>query len=84
MAQVNVTNLAEFVSAIAVDGDTVVCPENADWDANDTYPDGYLSNLTWNANVNGNGTTIRNLHLYGRFATGQNVRPHIDALRRAF
>lgn len=81
MAQVNVTSLEEFVAAVAVAGDTVVCPEGADWDANDTYPDGYSGNLTWNAAVLGNGTTIRNLHLYGRFATGQNVRPYTDALR---
>lgn len=81
MAQVNVTSLEEFVSAVAVAGDTVVCPEGADWDANDTYPDGYSGNITWNAAVLGNGTTIRNLHLYGRFATGQNVRPYTDALR---
>lgn len=81
MAQVSVTSLEEFVAAVAVAGDTVVCPEGADWDANDTYPDGYSGNLTWNAAVLGNGTTIRNLHLYGRFATGQNVRPYTDALR---
>lgn len=81
MATVNVTSLEEFVSAVAVAGDTVVCPEGADWDANDTYPDGYSGNLTWNAAVLGNGTTIRNLHLYGRFATSGNVRPYIDALR---
>lgn len=81
MATVSVTSLEEFVSAVAVAGDTVVCPEGADWDANDSYPDGYSGSLTWNAAVLGNGTTIRNLHLYGRFATGQNVRPYIDALR---
>lgn len=81
MATVNVTNLADFVTAVAVAGDTVVCPEGADWDANGTYPDGYSGNITWNAAVLGNGTTIRNLHLYGRFATGQNVRPYTDALR---
>lgn len=81
MATVNVTSLEDFVAAVAVAGDTVVCPEGADWDANDTYPDGYSGNITWNAAVLGNGTTIRNSHIYGRFATGQNVRPYIDALR---
>lgn len=82
MAQVNVTNLADFVAAVAVDGDTVVCPENADWDANGTCPDGYSGNITWNAAVLGNGTTIRNLHLYGRFRTDDEYRrPYIDALR---
>lgn len=82
MATVNVTSLEEFVSAVAVDGDTVVCPEGADWDANDTYPDGYSGNLTLNAAVLGNGTTIRNLHLYGRFRTDDEYRrPYIDALR---
>lgn len=81
MATVQVSTLAEFITAIAVSGDTVVCPDGVVWDANDVYPDGYSGNITWNANVNGNGTTIRNLHLYGRFATSQNVRPYIDALR---
>lgn len=81
MAQVNVASLEEFFAAVAVAGDTVVCPEGADWDANDTYPDGYSGNIAWNAAVLGNGTTIRNLHLYGRFAAGQDVRPYTDALR---
>ena len=82
MATVNVTNLADFISAVAVAGDTVVCPDGADWDANAVYPDGYLSDITWRANVNGNGTVIRNLHLYGRFTTGDAVtRPYMDALR---
>ena len=76
MATVNVTNLADFVAAVAVAGDTVVCPDGADWDANRTYPDGYSGNITWNAAVLGNGTTIRNLHLYGRFAASHNVRPY--------
>ena len=82
MATVNVTSLEEFVAAVAIDGDTVVCPEGADWDANDTYPDGYSGNIAWNAAVLGNGTTIRNLHLYGRFRTDDGYRrPYIDALR---
>lgn len=82
MATVQVSTLEEFVSAVAVAGDTVVCPEGTDWDANDTYPDGYSGHLTWNAAVLGNGTTIRNLHLYGRFQTGDEYkRPYIDALR---
>lgn len=82
MATVNVTNLADFITAVAVAGDTVVCPEDADWDANGTYPDGYSGNITWNAAVLGNGTTIRNLHLYGRFRTDdESRRPYTDALR---
>ena len=82
MATVSVTSLEEFVSAVAVQGDTVVCPEGADWDANDSYPDGYDGDISWNASVLGNGTTIRNLRLYGSFAAGnETVRPYTDALR---
>lgn len=82
MANVSVSTLAEFIAAIAVSGDTVVCPEGADWDANGTYPDGYSGDITWKASVLGNGATIRNLHLYGRFnATDGYIRPYIDALR---
>lgn len=64
MATVQVSTLAEFVAAVAVSGDTVVCPQNAEWDANDTYPDGYSGDFIIKANIEGNGTTIRNLHLY--------------------
>lgn len=80
MATVSVTSLEEFVSAVAVAGDTVVCPEGADWDANDTYPDGYSGDIAWNANVRGNGTTIRNLHIYGFFAADSSSSPEIYSL----
>ena len=80
MAQVNVTNLADFIAAVAVAGDTVVCPDGADWDANDTYPDGYSGDIAWNASVRGNGTTIRNLHIYGFFAANSASSPNISSL----
>ena len=82
MAAVQVNSLAEFVTAVSVAGDTVVCPEGADWDANDTYPDGYSGDILWRASVLGNGTTIRNLHLYGRFTSnGSSARQYLDSLR---
>lgn len=82
MATVQVNSLADFIAAVAVAGDTVECPDGADWNANDTYPDGYIGDIMWRADVNGNGTVIRNLHLYGCFTTGDDyTRPDIDALR---
>ena len=68
MATVQVNNFAEFVSAVAVSGNTVVLPVKAVWDMNNEYPEGYTSDIPINcASINGNGTEIRNLHLYGKF-----------------
>lgn len=67
MATVNVTNWAEFIEAIAVSGDTVVCPEDAVWDANDFAPNGITQDILWKcATVEGNGTIIRNAHFLGK------------------
>lgn len=68
MATVSVSNFAELVAAVAVSGDTVNLPVKAVWDLNDEYPEGYTNDIPINcAAINGNGTEIRNLHLYGKF-----------------
>lgn len=68
MATVNVTNWADFVAAIAVSGDIVVCPIKAKWDMNEIYPEGLQTNITINcAEIRGNETEIRNLHMFGKF-----------------
>ena len=68
MATVSVSNFSEFVSAVAVSGNTVNLPVKAVWDMNDEYPEGYTSDIPINcAVINGNGTEIKNLHLYGKF-----------------
>lgn len=68
MSTVTVSNFDEFVSAVAVSGNTVVLPEGAIWDINETYPEGYNSSITVNcAQINGRETEIRNLHLFGKF-----------------
>lgn len=68
MATVNVTSFDQFVSAVAVSGDTVVLPEGAIWNLNDIYPEGYVGDIPVNcATINGRGTEIRNLHHYGKF-----------------
>lgn len=68
MATVNVTSFDQFVSAVAVSGDTVNLPEGALWDLNSLYPEGYTNDIPVNcAVINGNGTEIRNLHLFGKF-----------------
>ena len=61
MATVNVTSWSEFLEAAAVSGDTVNCPEYAEWDLAEIEPEGHNGSITINANINGNGTKIKNL-----------------------
>ena len=68
MATVNVSNFSEFVAAVAVSGNTVNLPQNGEWNLNDSYPEGYTTDIPINcAIINGNGTEIKNLHFYGKF-----------------
>ena len=68
MATVSVTTWAEFLTAIAVSGDTVELPENAVWDMNEIEPLGHLEDILVACRyIIGNGTRIRNLHLFGHF-----------------
>ena len=64
MATVNVSNWADFLTAIQVSGDTVVCPQGAVWDMNEIAPSG-ISNYTvsYCTKIIGNGTAIRNARL---------------------
>lgn len=79
MATVNVTSWAEFLSAVAVAGDTVVLPEGATWDMNSICPEGYHNDIPVScAEIDGNGTTIKNLHLYGKFVVNNALT--IDSL----
>ena len=81
MATVNVTSWAEFVEAIAVSGDTVNCPENAEWDANDFAPNGITEDIVWKCStVEGNGTVIRNLKLTGKVKSEDNNVHYIKNL----
>lgn len=74
MATVTVNSFYEFVAAVAVSGNTVNLPVKAVWDLNDTYPEGYTSNIPINCStINGNGTEIRNLHMYGEFVVPANL-----------
>lgn len=61
MATVNVTNWADFVQAVAVSGDTVICPENAIWDMNEIAPEGIAGFPVNCTEIQGQGTEIRNL-----------------------
>ncbi len=63
MATVNVTNWAEFVAAVAVAGDTVVCPEGAIWDMNEIAPEGVPGFTVNCAEIQGQGTEIKNLRV---------------------
>lgn len=77
MATVQVNSLAEFIEAVAVSGDTVVCPENAEWDANELYPAGRIGDIVIGSEVRGNGTTIKNLRLNGCFRINGDQRKYI-------
>ena len=61
MATVDVTSWSEFLEAAAVSGDTVNCPEYAEWDLAAIEPGGHTGSITINATINGNGTKIKNL-----------------------
>lgn len=77
MATVNVTSWAEFVQAVGVSGDTVVLPNKAEWDINELYPEGYTGNITINCSeIDGNDSTIKNLHMFGSFILGSASAAH--------
>lgn len=58
MAIVSVSNWAEFLEAVAVAGDTVECPTDAEWDLTDA--DIIHTKIVIRcAVINGNGTTIK-------------------------
>ncbi len=61
MAEVTVSTWPEFVSAVAVTGDTVIVQPGTVWDFNDISPQGLASTVYLFANVKGNGLVIRNL-----------------------
>ena len=68
MADVYVNSWADFLTAIAVSGDTVNCPEDAIWDMNEIEPLGHMTDITINCSqINGNGLRIKNLHIFGKF-----------------
>ena len=64
MATVNVSTLDEFLAAITVSGDTVVCPENAEWNYGDRDPISSVIEIRC-AEINGNGTAIIGLQYSG-------------------
>lgn len=68
MAEVHVSNWAEFVDSVAVSGDTVILPDAERWDMNDIAPEGVSGNIPVNCSkILGNGTQILNGHFYGAF-----------------
>lgn len=61
MADVYVNNWFEFMTAIAVQGDKVILPENGDWDMADVLPYGINGFQILCAEIDGRGTAIKNL-----------------------
>ena len=82
MATVQVNSWADFVQAVAVTGDTVICPENAVWDMNEIAPEGVPGLQILSAEVRGNGTEIRNLRVASsiNLGGGGDFYQSIDAL----
>ena len=73
MADVYVNSWTEFVSAVAVSGDTVYLPEEAEWDMEEILPWGTQTALTFACTeINGRGTTIKNLHLNQAITVSKN------------
>lgn len=74
MATVTVSSFSEFLTAAAVSGDTVVLPEDQEWEIDSLYPEGYTGNISLNCSeIRGNGTTLKNLHLHGVFNCGGDI-----------
>lgn len=67
MATVNVTNWSEFVAAVGVAGNTVVCPEDTVWDMNVISPEGVGKITIACDEIQGNGLEIKNLVSTGGF-----------------
>lgn len=64
MAEVYVNSWQDFVTAIGVAGDTVILPEEAEWDMNTILPYGLQSDITFACKkIDGRGTRIKNLNL---------------------
>lgn len=78
---VSVNNWSEFLTAIAVPGDTVNLPNNAIWDMNEIEPEGHSGAINMECSrINGNGTRIKNLHLTGGFERSQSAKLEIHNL----
>lgn len=80
MATVQVNSWTEFVAAVAVSGDTVVCPEGAVWDMNEIAPGGVSGFQVNCAEVHGNGTEIKNLRLQSGITLAGNAAQTVDVL----
>ena len=68
MSTVHVDNFSDFVTAIAVSGDTVVLPGSAEWDMNEIQPEGTGLITIACDKIEGQGTKIKNLRSTGGIA----------------
>lgn len=82
MATVQVNSWADFVQAVAVSGDTVICPSGAIWDMNEIAPEGIAGFPVNCAEIQGQGTEIKNLRVASGIGLGGggNFYQSIDAL----
>lgn len=71
MADVAVTTFAEFRTAAAQSGNTIICPEGAIWDMSEIDPDNTITSFEINSNVTGNNTEIRNFR--GKIICGNSI-----------
>lgn len=74
MAEVYVNSWDEFVTAVGVDGDTVILPEEATWDMNEVAHLGVSDIINIRcAVIEGRGTRIKNLNFTEYFNIVNNV-----------
>lgn len=82
MADVYVESWDEFVEAVGVSGDTVILPEEAEWDMGEILPYGLQSNIIISCYaIDGRNTRIKNLNLNARcFQCGNGGKMRISNL----
>lgn len=81
MAEVTVSTWPEFVSAVAVAGDTVIVPPGTVWDMNDIAPEGTPSLTIAAAHIYGNGAVIRAPRINSTFFTLADSAESIEDIR---
>lgn len=74
-------NFSEFLNAIQ-NYDYISCPANAQWDLNETHPDGISGVIPWySQKVDGNGITIKNLYFNNGYFAFYNTNTEISRIK---
>lgn len=71
----------DFVTAIGTSGAYVRVADDTVWDMNSIAPEGITQSLQVNANVDGNGATINNLHVENLSAVQINISGYLENIK---